>query len=94
VQPGGIAIMVNDNVQYHGEELPVDLILSDRAETRDLPANIYGPYHVEKEMPASKWGALAGVSSENESIDGCGRMAKPIFADAIHSTDGIRRTDK
>ena len=24
--------MVNDNVQYHGEEVPVDLILSDLAE--------------------------------------------------------------
>ena len=24
--------MVNDNVQYHGEEIPVDLILSDFAE--------------------------------------------------------------
>ena len=24
--------MVNDNVQYHGEEVPVDLILSDFAE--------------------------------------------------------------
>jgi len=24
--------MVNDNVQYHGEELPVDFILSDFAE--------------------------------------------------------------
>ena len=24
--------MVNDNVQYHGEEVPVDLILSDYAE--------------------------------------------------------------
>ena len=32
VRPGGTVIMVNDNVQYHGEELPVDLILSDYAE--------------------------------------------------------------
>ena len=32
VRPGGVVIMVNDNVQYHGEELPVDLILSDFAE--------------------------------------------------------------
>ncbi len=29
---GGIVIMVNDNVQYHGEQVPVDLILSDFAE--------------------------------------------------------------
>ena len=32
VQPGGTVVMVNDNVQYHGEELPVDFILSDYAE--------------------------------------------------------------
>ena len=32
VQPGGSVIMVNDNVQYHGEEVPVDFILSDMAE--------------------------------------------------------------
>ncbi|MGI0013542.1 MAG: site-specific DNA-methyltransferase [Nitrososphaera sp.] len=29
--PGGRVVMVNDNVQYHGEEVPVDLILSDFA---------------------------------------------------------------
>ncbi len=32
VKSGGTVIMVNDNVQYHGEEVPVDLILSDYAE--------------------------------------------------------------
>ena len=32
VHPGGVVAMVNDNVQYHGEEIPVDLILSDFAE--------------------------------------------------------------
>ena len=32
VRPGGVVIMVNDNVQYHGEEVPVDFILSDYAE--------------------------------------------------------------
>ena len=32
VKPGGTVVMVNDNVQYHGEEVPVDLILSDFAE--------------------------------------------------------------
>ena len=31
-RPGGTVIMVNDNVQYHGEEVPVDLILSAFAE--------------------------------------------------------------
>ena len=32
VRPGGTVVMVNDNVQYHGEELPVDFILADFAE--------------------------------------------------------------
>ena len=31
-RPGGRVVMVNDNVQYHGEEVPIDLILSDIAE--------------------------------------------------------------
>ncbi|XZF60616.1 MAG: DNA methyltransferase [Gloeotrichia echinulata DVL01] len=33
---GGIVAMVNDNVQYAGEEIPVDLILSDIAESFGL----------------------------------------------------------
>ena len=32
VAPSGHVFMVNDNVRYHGEEVPVDLILSDFAE--------------------------------------------------------------
>ena len=32
VRSGGAVVMVNDNVRYHGEEVPVDLILSDFAE--------------------------------------------------------------
>lgn len=32
VEPGGQVFMVNDNVRYHGEEIPVDLVLSDFAE--------------------------------------------------------------
>lgn len=32
VSRGGHVYMVNDNVRYHGEEIPVDLILSDFAE--------------------------------------------------------------
>ena len=32
VSPGGYVFMVNDNVRYHGQEIPVDLILSDFAE--------------------------------------------------------------
>ena len=32
VRPGGSVFLINDNVQYHGQEVPVDLILSDFAE--------------------------------------------------------------
>jgi DNA modification methylase len=34
--PGGRLVMVNDNVRYAGEEIPVDLILSDLAERAGL----------------------------------------------------------
>jgi hypothetical protein len=34
--PGGRVAMVNDNVQYCGEEVPVDLILSDFAAAAGL----------------------------------------------------------
>ena len=33
---GGQIVMVNDNVQYHGEPIPVDLILSDLAVSAGL----------------------------------------------------------
>jgi hypothetical protein len=33
LKSGGHVVMVNDNVRYHGEEVPVDLILSDFAES-------------------------------------------------------------
>ena len=36
MRTGGIAAMVNDNVRYAGEEIPVDLILSDIAESFGL----------------------------------------------------------
>ena len=33
---GGVAFIINDNVRYHGEEIPVDLILCDFAEAAGL----------------------------------------------------------
>lgn len=36
VSPGGSVFMINDNVRYHGQEIPVDLILSDFAEQSAL----------------------------------------------------------
>jgi len=32
LKPGGSIVMVNDNVRYAGQEIPVDLILSDMAQ--------------------------------------------------------------
>ncbi|MCI0724590.1 MAG: hypothetical protein L0338_37345 [Acidobacteria bacterium] len=37
LSPGGHVVMVNDNVQFYGEEIPVDLILSDLARRAGLP---------------------------------------------------------
>lgn len=36
VTPGGSVFMINDNVRYHGQEIPVDIILSDFAEQSGL----------------------------------------------------------
>ncbi len=36
LRPGGTILMVNDNVRYAGEEIPVDLILSSFAESFGL----------------------------------------------------------
>lgn len=36
LKPGGYFVMVNDNVSYHGQEIPVDLILSSFAEGAGL----------------------------------------------------------
>jgi hypothetical protein len=36
LRPGGKIVMVNDNVRYAGEEVPVDLILSDFARSFGL----------------------------------------------------------
>ncbi len=42
VRPGGVVFMVNDNVQYHGEEVPVDFLLADYAERSGFTcANIW-----------------------------------------------------
>lgn len=40
LKPGGKVVMVNDNVQYIGEEIPVDLILSDFAESSSLNTDV------------------------------------------------------
>lgn len=55
IRPGGTLIMVNDNVQYHGEEVPVDFILADFAERsgfacRDIWALARGKGNASQQM--------------------------------------------
>ncbi|MGE0376513.1 MAG: DNA methyltransferase [Planctomycetaceae bacterium] len=40
LRPGGRVVMVNDNVQYAGEEVPVDLILSDFADKAGMHTEV------------------------------------------------------
>jgi len=40
LKPNGKIVMVNDNVQYGGEEVPVDLILSDFAKSASLNTDV------------------------------------------------------
>jgi DNA modification methylase len=66
--PNGHVIMVNDNVQYIGEEVPVDLILSDFAEMSGLT--------VEKicVLPRGK-----GNSSQQMGIHGRTELRKCVY---------------
>jgi hypothetical protein len=68
LKAGGRVLMVNDNVRYHGEEVPVDLILSDLAETAG--------FHVEKiwVLPRGK-----GNSSQQMGRWGRQEMRKCIY---------------
>jgi DNA modification methylase len=68
LKPGGTVFMVNDNVRYHGEEVPVDLILSDFAATAGL--------HVERiwVLPRGK-----GNSSQQMGKHGRTEIRKCIY---------------
>ncbi|MEW6532211.1 MAG: DNA methyltransferase [Thermodesulfobacteriota bacterium] len=68
LKPGGTVFMVNDNVRYHGEEVPVDLILSDLAVTAGL--------HVERIwlLPRGK-----GNSSQQMGKHGRTEIRKCIY---------------
>ena len=77
VKPGGTVVMVNDNVQYHGEELPVDLILSDFAEeSQGLHVKAYGHYPVGKAIPANRCVGSGVGNSASACIGGRARMGK------------------
>jgi len=66
--PGGLVVMVNDNVQYHGEEVPVDLILSDFAEAAGL--------HVREIWVLSRG---KGNSSQQMGVHGRNELRKCVY---------------
>lgn len=68
LSPGGKIIMVNDNVQYQGKEIPVDLILSDIAESSGLKVeNIWV-------LPRGK-----GNSSQQMGVHGRKELRKCVY---------------
>lgn len=66
--PGGHIVMVNDNVQYHGEEVPVDLILSDFAASAGLTVK-----HIWV-LPTGK-----GNSSQQMGVHGRNELRKCVY---------------
>lgn len=66
--PGGRVVMVNDNVQYHGEEVPVDLILSDFAARAGLALD-----HIWF-LPRGK-----GNSSQQMGVHGRKELRKGVY---------------
>lgn len=68
IAPGGHVVMVNDNVQYNGEEVPVDLILSDFAISAGLSVDYIWI------LPRGK-----GNSSQQMGIHGRNEIRKCIY---------------
>lgn len=68
LRPGGHMVMVNDNVQYGGEEVPVDLILSDIARQAGL-------------IPQHIWmlGTGKGNSSQQMGVHGRNELRKCAY---------------
>lgn len=66
--PGGKVIMVNDNIQYHGEEVPADLILSDLAAKAGLSVDVIWV------LPRGK-----GNSSQQMGIHGRRELRKCVY---------------
>lgn len=73
---GGLVVMVNDNVQYAGEEVPVDLILSDFASHAGLAVDYIGVLPRAREIAASKWTCMAGMSSASACTFGRGEAVR------------------
>ena len=96
---GGTVIMVNDNVQYHGEEAPVDLILSDFAEQSGFVCkNIWmlprGKGNSSQQMAASAGERSGSVSTGGYAGNRPRRRAAQVNADVGEdpSTDGPSST--
>ncbi len=68
LKPGGYVVMVNDNVQYHGEEVPVDLILSEFAASSGLNVD-----HIWV-LPRGK-----GNSSQQMGVHGRNEIRKCVY---------------
>ncbi len=68
LRPGGRLVMVNDNVQYAGEEVPVDLILSDFARRLGLSVE-----HIWT-LPRGK-----GNSSQQMGVHGRQELRKCVY---------------
>ena len=66
--PGGWVVMVNDNVQYNGEEVPVDLILSDFAVSAGLSVDQIWV------LPRGK-----GNSSQQMGVHGRNELRKCVY---------------
>jgi len=68
LKPGGTIVMVNDNVRYAGEEIPVDLILSDMAQSFGLTV---------KQIWTLSRGK--GNSSQQMGSHGCTELRKYVY---------------
>jgi hypothetical protein len=66
--PGGRIVMVNDNVQYHGEDVPVDLILSSFAVDAGLSVDSIWV------LPRGK-----GNSSQQMGVHGRNELRKCVY---------------
>lgn len=68
LRPSGYIVMVNDNVQYHGQEIPVDLILSDFAAAAGLQVEVVWV------LPRGK-----GNSSQQMGVHGRKELRKCVY---------------
>ena len=84
VRPGGVAIMVNDNVQYHGEEVPVDFILSTTPNSLDSLVLTFGRCLGGRGIPASRWQGSVDAKFGSVSTSGYGPVTDP--GDALYKS--------